>query len=495
MSRFLALVALFGGLSSQAWAEDAGASDTYEDAARALQAEQSRSYRIPRDLKLGFADIFTDQDQRTLIAVTTGDSTGGEDAPEARAACTIVVVDDQGARALSYYYRGGSTGCVGVLPHPEGGFLLRGTRQPVGEEPAEGGGELGFSARLDEEGAEVWALDDQALLDAQSVADGGTGAFRGDYLEAQPELAYDPQNDRLLAFSQAGLRGAANRRLSLGHIIDAGRGELRHSGLAFDISGAPGLVRSALYLADSGDFLVQTGSAAGPDANFFSYNGRRSIQRFRQAGDDWAERTIRQMTQTEDGRLLIMSSHSERPETDLVALDSTGELLWEGSAEQRTSEDVREIPQAFWVSGPYILLYFPTSEGGPRADILALESGESLGQTRFSELSPQGPVSLFSRGGGAFTMLTLELGSHIVHEYLLKVVSAQARPGGGAEPGDAGDDDANDGLIGPSRGSDSGCASAGNPQALPASIPLVALGLIVISFAARRKAGGHVEPT
>jgi hypothetical protein len=450
------------------------------EAAVSLRARELRSYEIPVGIDLSTAQITAAEDGRTIIAATTGVTrVVGEE--NLNAACTVVVVDEVGARSFEYRYRGGPTGCVGVVAHPEGGFFVRGARLAISAGGSKAGEVNGFTARIDGQGREVWALSDQALVDATSETEQGTGEFLGDYLKPHPQLAYSPAMDKLLAFSDASLSVADDRLVTQAHVIEAESGRLRVSGLTFGLAETRGTVVEAAARSDAGDFLIHTASLDGRDARFFAYNGRRGIDVFEPPGEDWSERVVRRMVYGADQRLYLLSTSPLQPgAAEIAVIDAQAEPVWTAELEGASDEGELGPARAMWVGLDYVLVYY-LPRSGPVLRVIDAQNGRELGVVALSGLTENGLVTILSGANGRMRLLTIDVQSYIVHEFRLDFAAGDGADGdaghGAVDSGDAGSGGADTGG--------GGCSAASAGSESPLSAAGLAFGLIVFTIASR----------
>lgn len=475
--------------------------DAREAAAVQLRVRWERSFELPAGMNLYGAQVLSGPGARTFIGQTTGQSqVAGQ--PSTNAACTVVVVDPGGARALSYRYRGESTGCVALAAAPDGGVYLRGARLMVDGHESGPGEVTGFAAYLDASGREVWALDDQALVDARPVAEQGTGALGAAYEAAQPPLVSAQSPNRLLGFGRVRLRGAGSPPLSRGYVVDADSGALLHSGLGFEMGARGAEVARVVRREGSADFLVQTQTADGLNAEFFVYNGRRGVERLQLEGHGfpsaaWAQRTVRGIGASANGYTYILSEIAGQLADEIVALDARGEVVWRATRGGQAGWQIDGRVLSMVVGPAHLLVYY-ADDSGPRVQILDADDGAVLGSAGLSEVGELGVVGIWGRPDGSATMLAVKLGEQVVHEFHLDVVDdlGQTEPDAGrsdAGPGaDAGhDEDAAGSLLGPATHPPEGCAAGRGGADSPLRPAGLAIGLLVITIATRRYAAGR----
>lgn len=474
--------------AQDAFSEDVLGPDATAEEAVHMRLSEVRRYQLPDGMTPGELKIAAGVDGRTLYAATTG-LAAAEDGGVQDAACTIVEAQQDGARAISYRFQDKPTGCVGVLAHPDGGFFVRGTHLTVlnlESVPAERGG---FTARVDAAGREVWALADQALLEAKGVADGGTGEFVGRYVGASPTMAFNPQTRRLLAFSNGQLSAGDSRRVTQAHVIDADSGALRTSGLGFGIQDAGTVLKTALYRASQNDFLIHFKTGSGADNPFFSYNGRRSIDTVEPAGAQWRERDIPQVVIAADQSLYILSRTSKRPDADaeVSAYDPQGNLRWSVVLAQDSGPASPGPAENIWLLKDHILVGFPAPLG-TSLRVLDRASGEQVGEERlgvnvvFGQIAYQ-ILGIAQAAGASASLISAEPQTRIMREDRIEILS------GPLPPDDANDVDAGAGDpdAPPSTGEDGGCAVA-NADALPPLSGLsLAFAVLVFTIANRKR--------
>ncbi|TDP75791.1 hypothetical protein DFR33_103130 [Bradymonas sediminis] len=477
------LVQAQDALSEDVFGPDA----TAEDAVH-MRLSEVRRYQLPDGLAPGELKVASGVDGRTLYAATTG-LAAAEEGGVQEAACTIVEAQEDGARAISFRFQDKPTGCVGVIAHPDGGFFVRGTHLTVlnlESVPAERGG---FTARIDAAGREVWALADQTLLEATRVADGGTGEFMGRYIGASPTMAFNPQTNRLLAFSNGELSAGDSRRLTQAHVIDANSGELRTSGLGFGIQDSGTVLKTALYRAAQNDFLIHFQTGAGTDNPFFSYNGRRSIDAFEPAGKQWRERDIPEVVLSADQSLYILSRTSKRPDADaeVSAYNAQGNLLWSVVLAQDSGPTSPGAAENIWLLKDHILVGFPAPIG-TALRVLERASGEQVGQERlgvnvvFGQIAYQ-ILGIAQAAQASASLISAEPQTRIMREDRIEILS------GPPTPNDANDADAGAGEPGGPQGSgeSGGCAVAKADALPPLSGLSLAFAVLVFTIANRRR--------
>jgi MYXO-CTERM domain-containing protein len=427
-----------------------------------LEFTELRSAELP--VPANGAQFTSTDDGRTVIANTTG-------APE-DPACTVVVIEAGGA--TSYEYQGGPTACVGLLPHPEGGFFLR-TTDPTADPEADPPIPAGATVRIDADGNEVWALSDQDLVDALPESDNGTGEFLGQYSGPVPLMAYSTQFDKLLAFTNGVLNIGGGSRLAQAHVIDADDGELRESGQTFG-EDAGGRLAALTTRESDGYFVLAILRAGTAGANFYSYNGRSNIDFFRPVGEQWDERNVKGITYDPQSNFYIMwiEGEGENATTQLTAAGPDESLLWSGSYDPNVTVGGQDInisePVAFWVGSRYaVVLHRKGAQVLLRVvDIL---DGTDLGVTVLEPPSGYIPLTILNGEQQRLKLVSYDEPNNRVVEYEISVSETN---GGGGE--DAGGSDGGDDAGGGNGGC--GCASTDNGTAPVGSALLALVGLL-----------------
>jgi hypothetical protein len=436
-----------------------------------LSATEVRNYDLPSDFELGQAQIQSTRDGTTVLSMTIGDETN--------AACTVLVANGADATSFSYQYQGGPTACVGVLAHPDGGFFVRGAKAD-----AEEGDVFGFSARIDAQGNEMWALPDQQLVDDSD--------FLGEYLQPHPELAYSPDSNKLLGFTTAGLNiGAEQVRLAQAHVLGAADGRLKENAKTFGNSGSAGFVAGTTTRTSDGDFLLYIYDAGSQGAHFFTYDGRISISKFEPLDQDWSRRYVRQMIYGPDDNVHLLWT----PETDTSAptnvtvVDDTAAEVWTASWPSTIDNPEGGEPVALgtplgmWVGADYSLVLYNTGQQ-LMLRVADAATGENLGVAALSGLTDHAPQAILNGADGSLKLLALNAAGDQLHELRLDI-SVQAGDGdAGGDPGaDAGPADASAG----SGGGDEGCATSAPGDPAPVSTAVLAFLFLVFTIAPRTR--------
>lgn len=445
-------------------------------AAVELSAEQVRSYDLPDGFALQDAQIQSTRDGLTMLSATTGDAMPVEGEEFTPFGCTVVVADSSEATEYTYRYQGNPTGCVGVLPHPDGGFFLRGA-----EGDAEEGDVVGFTTYIDAAGNEQWLVHDQRLVDALPEPD-GPGEFLGQYVQPHPEMAYSEQFDKLMAFTTGKLNIGGGQPLTQAHVINAGSGTLKVSGQTFGLSGSAGFIAETATRASDGYYLLYIYSAGSQGAYFFSFNGRNRIDTFAPLGEDWSQRYIRRMVYGPDENVHLLWTPTNEPgaPTNVTVVDGEANEVWSGSYEASDGDIELGAPRGMWVGANYTMVLYGGG-GSLQLRVIDVATGEELGLAPLDGLTEFQPVAILNGDQGRLKLLATNGEATQVHEFALEV---SATAGGGDAGGDAGFGDAGPGGSG---GGDEGCAAAGMGNSTPVSAALAGIGALLLGFGWRRR--------
>ncbi|MBA2664927.1 MAG: hypothetical protein H0U74_21745 [Bradymonadaceae bacterium] len=244
-----------------------------------IEVQEVRSFALPEDLNVGRIQVETNNPAMTVLH--------GPGGSEEEPSCVIVAAEGDSAVTHTYQYASLPTLCMSVLPKPGGGFFVRGIASDDPEALV-----IGFTAFLDATGTQVWAVHDQALLDAESRADGGTGTFLGAYLQPHNVLAYSARFDRLMAFTVGELNiGPQPRPITQAHVMNGTSGRIRISGQTFGQSGV-GYVADARARESDGYFLLYVYHFGSEGAYFFTYNGDEAVKAYKPRDEDWSKRFV-----------------------------------------------------------------------------------------------------------------------------------------------------------------------------------------------------------
>jgi MYXO-CTERM domain-containing protein len=411
--------------------------------------------------------IYTSTDDgRTVIANTTGEA----DDPS----CTAVVIDADSA--TSYAYQNGPTACVGLLPHPQGGFFLR-TVDPTADPMAAPPIPAGATVRVDSEGNEVWSLSDEDLVDALPESEGGTGEFLGQYNGPVSLMAYSAEFDKLLAFTNGLLNIGGGSRLVQAHVVDADDGQLRESGQTFG-EDSGGTLAALTTRESDGYFVLAIFRAGTSGANFYSYNGRRSIDFFRPVEQQWDERDVRGITYDQQSNFYILwvEGEGETVTTNLTAAGPNESLLWSESYESQAMVDGTSAnlgaPLAFWVGSRYAVVLYTTPDA-LLLRVVDILDGTELGVTTLEPPSGFVPLTILTGEQQRLKLITYDEENARIVEYELGVSETEGN-------GDGADAGGSDGGSSGGGGGSSGCGcTTGNGGGAPiGGVLLATLGLV-----------------
>ncbi len=376
-----------------------------------ISAQSLREYQLPGTFNLAEAAITVGANNDTIITSTLGAS------PES-SACGIVQANENGAKIIEYKFNAAPTRCLGVIPHPKGGVFLR------GDNPISADGVVsGFTAFLDGDGREVWAIPDQRLVDATAKPN-GTGIFLGEYEQPLPIMAYSEKLDKLIAFTVGRLNlGMDQKFISQAHVINVESGQFRISGQTFGQSGV-GIVGGVAVRNSDGHFILYYYSSGVRGAFFYAYDGRRSIDFFKPRGEEWDTRFIKKMVYQND-LLNLLWTDSEEPEsqTRLSVVTDTSAELWTALFDsQYTFSTGIEVnlgaPLSMWIGKQeYIILH----QSGDAFFLRHVDkNGASFGVGTLDELIPVPPVAVAITNEGDFKLFGYNQDTRFLSEFSLQ---------------------------------------------------------------------------
>lgn len=444
------------------------------EAALRVDLEDIRSYDVPSGFDLEERIVRGGSGGTTLIAGTTG---AGR-----QSACTVVVAAESTAKAFPYRHSEHGSRCLGALPHPEGGFFVRGFQG--GAEPGE---IAGFTARIASDGAEEWLLQDVEIA--------GHEGFRGEYRQPHAAMTYSETNDALLVFTLGRLTIGEidEKEVTNASVIEDGR--LRIPAKRLGSSGGFGVLGGLTTLEASGDFLLYMVQPGTDGAEFFTYDGRENVDAFRPADEDWSERFVRQLARGPEGNLYLLWTDDAEEEgpTWVTVVDAEGEPIWEEEYDAEFSEGGDSLslgtPSSMWVGNRYVVVLYETGRQLLRA--IDTETGEELGVAPLEGATELRPLNILKGGDGRLRVLATGADQRRFHE--LEIEFVEESRGGDAGLPDGGfadvrgeEDGANAGSGGANGGSGGGCALSGRrgPGA-----PVGALILLAPLLALRRSSG------
>jgi hypothetical protein len=352
----------------------------------------------------------------TLISNTSGSAEAS--------LCTVIIAADEEASALEYKYKDGPTQCISVVPHPEGGFFVRGV-DPSGEP----GDPVGFTSRIGPDGTELWEVADERLTTARAEPE-GTGEFIGAYNSPSQVMAYSARFDKLMAFTVGLLKlGIDDRPITQAHVVNAGSGQLKVTGQTFGQSGV-GIVAGTAVQSD-GNFVLYYFSSGVQGAIFYTYNGRESISFFEPGGESWETRIISQMV-THDDQIYLLWTPNDAADaaTHVTVTTVDGAQLWSNSwPAEYTQADGTQInlgpPLLMWVGAELVIVLHQVQlEEGAEYFLRAMNrDGESLGagsmQAVWGDFSP---LQVVKGADDRLKLLTYDSDNHRIHEFWLSIV-------------------------------------------------------------------------
>lgn len=439
-----------------------------------------RSWQVPQGFALGNSVVRSGPDGSTLVAATAGEG--------AESSCTVVVASKDSARAYPYRHSERGSSCVGALPHPDGGFFVRGFRAD-----AEEGDVAGFTARLDAEGRERWLVPDTELSEQSE--------FRGTYRRPHWAMAYSLERDRLLTFTVGRLKLGMLDERDLTQASVIGGGELSVPARTIGGTGGAGTVGGAEILQESGDFLVFVYRPTMEGGAFYTFDGRQQVDAFEPLGEDWSERFVRRMIVGPDGDIYILwtEDREEGSETRMAVVDEAAEEIWSERYDASATVDGETVelgsPRSFWVGSSNVLVLYPSDPTFVR--VLDAETGEQRGIAQLSGSTALQPLSFVRGPEGELRFLGVD-----AEQGRFRELRVDFREGGSA--GDAGLPDG--GLVdaggsggsggngsGGNGGGGGGCSTNGSPPDAPLRA-IVVWVLLVAPIAVSRGRERDPEP-
>lgn len=451
------------------------------------EAELLWDYDVPEGFSVSGAQVAQTPEGGTLIANTVGQMQ--------EATCTVVLVRpgdggaDDGWEAKAYPYKHGPKGtrCVSALAHPDSGFFVRGIQAGAME-----GDVAGFTAHLDGEGNEKWLLHDAEVA--------GADDFRGSYVAPHGAMAYSSRFEYLMTFtiSKFSIAMADEKQVTNLSIIKDGRFRIESKTIG-DNAGF-GVVGGAQTRASDGYFLLYLYSFGSQGANFYSYNGRESVDRFSPLGEDWSQRFVRRMQYGPQGRMVFLwlKRENNNPDSRLAVVDEEeGDEIWTGAysaeADVGGQDVLLGLPGDLHVGEDVILISYDTVNGY-FARVVDAADGTDYGVVDLSALVAQEPVGVLPGPAGGLKLLAQDRSAGTLYEYGLSFETSVTPGGGDAGLGDAGAPDAGSGDAGDAGtasgggGDSGGCRAAGDRGPVPTGgglAVLACLGLLGL-----RRSGG-----
>ncbi len=462
------------------------ASSATASAQVAIWGDTTRAYSAPPNFIPVNAQRERGPQDTTVLSATVG--------TETLAACVIIVVDDASATAFTYRHEERPTQCVGVIPGPEGGVFVRGL-----DPTAAMGVASGFTALIARDGSLRWSLSDQALVEARSTQQGGTGQLVGAYERPLQAMAYSPRTERLIAFTRSTLTlGAQQRAVTQAHIVSTPLGRLSVSGQTFG-DGGLALIQGAMTRQSDGQFLLTLTPPERAGSLFVSYDGRALVSAQQPLNTSWTQRVVIQVAPAPSQRALVLwtpSAQADAP-TQLALMREDGTPLWEGEwpvvAQTATGPLTLGRPLSVHADAEHALVSY-LAGGELWARVISMAQGDERGVVRLSQASPHGPVGLLSAPDGALVLLSYEVGARRMRELALRFEDAPVTPGdpdmGAPDMGapDMGAPDMGEPEPTPEASAQEGCAQGG-ARAGSGVASWLALLLIGACIARRRQMG------
>jgi hypothetical protein len=472
-----------------------------------VSASKYRSFEVPKNFPLRRpSPILRANYAGTTVLANTfvrKKKEGEKERPKPK--CMVIVVSGSGSdsSATAWPYRHSSKGtlCLGVLPHPEGGFFVRGFRAD-----ADKGDVAGFTARIGSDGSEKWLTTDSTLEASED--------FKGTYQNPAPVMAYSASSDYLLATTIAkfSFGNLDKKNVTYTSIYHAEDGQLRTEAQTVGDRSGFGELEGAFTLESSGDFLIYNLAQTGEGMNLYRYDGRTSIQAFDPLGESWGDRNVTDVVQGPEGRIYILWSTREASSTQtrMAVVDEEAEEVWSSAwrPSVRVGEQnvTLETPRSAVVGKEHVAILY--RNGRKRyLRVIDASSGRAYGVVQLGSVVENGQyVSMLEGKGGRIKVLTVGSDGRTFTETRLSFEgtveedesgedaggattdAGTARPGldaGGLEA-DVRSSDAggSNNATGGDGGSGGGCRTTGSPSPLPLSL-VVAIACFG-AFARRR---------
>jgi len=453
-----------------------------------IEADGVRSYQIPEEFSLKGRVVESTAQGRTLIANSTGQG--------ADAACTVIVATGESAEAYPYQHSSDGTRCVGVSPHPDGGFFVRGMAAG-----AERGDVAGFTARIDGQGREEWLVHDTKTAESDD--------FKGSYLQPHSPMAYSPQSQYLLTFTTGKLTIGEIDEKTATHASVLKGGEMRVPAKTIGGSAGFGVIGGVATLASTGEFLLYIYSPGSQGANFYTYDGRENVGAFQPMGEDWTDRFVRRMIYGPDSNIYLLWSDDQETAdpTRVTVVDEEAAEVWSeaygsevmlpadrpqgpppdaGDAGDAGRPDVKTVdlgpPAAIWVGSEHVVILYAAD--APYLRVLEAGTGREVGIADLTGAIDLTPIDILTGEEGRLKLLAVDDEMSRFHELSLAFEEGET-PNVDPDPGDAGLADAAEAGGNSSGGSESGCSTHGD---VPPSGPTAAIWLIAaFGLIARRR--------
>lgn len=378
-----------------------------------VTATPLRDYALPGAFGLTGALIESGAQDATLIAQSTGEGD--------QARCSIVVATAMDARVYRYGVDEQPTQCVGMTPHPDGGFFLR-TRNPQ----AVPGQITGATVYIDGQGIERWKIRDIELVDAQPRPS-GTGAFVGDYLTAYSTLLYSPTTDTLLAFTIGKLTvGIDDKFIAQAHVVKAASGEVVRSGQSIGQIGGGIPVRATVR--PDGAFVLAVDTLGLQGLVFYTYDGRETVEELRPLNESWEDRELVAMFFADDALHFVWLDPNDAAVTTEVATTNTSgrEILRQTfDSTYRFADGEFEVlgpPSNAW-RAPDELVVAHVVDTRVFLRLMNAKDGESPGVARLEGVVAQVPAAIVSTPNG-LRLLAWDAPNSRLYEYALAFADA-----------------------------------------------------------------------
>lgn len=398
----------------------------------ALEATLQREWALPLGFDPLSATLGSNRDGVVWLAATSG--------VEAASTCVVVVARADGARAVQLRPREIPSQCVGVDVDADGRVLARLLDPTAPPESVRGA-----TVAVDPDGAILWEVYDDDLVEAQPAADGGTGAFQGVYDSPAPALAWSPALDRALAFTASAFElGQVAQRLTLAHVVDGARAELDVSGLGFGPSGL-GVVSALTVRPEDGHFVaaVEPQSALEESYSFVSYDGRRGLDGFDPLSIGAFRGRVPVALSAAPGlRLHILWTEGPEAGADagLTTVDDQGRGFLDVDLPQDRSVAGEATalgrPLGIWTDGALAWILHDV-DGALFVRLVTLDEGEDWGVAPLGAATRQLPLGLAYVAPGQVGLITRDAAGTRINAWTLAATDLPDAPDVGAGEGEA----------------------------------------------------------
>ncbi len=450
----------------------------------ALEATLQREWALPLGFDPLAASLGSNRDGLVWLASTSG--------VEGASTCVVVVADADGARAVQLRPREIPSQCVGVDVDADGRVLAR-----LLDPTADPTSVRGATVAVDTDGAILWEVYDDDLIDAQPASDGGTGAFQGVYDSPASALAWSVELDRALAFTASAFElGQIAQPLTLAHVVDGERAELDVSGLGFGPSGL-GVVSALTVRPEDGHFVaaVEPQSALEESYSFVSYDGRRGLDGFDPlSAGAFRGRVPVALTAAVGLRLHILWTEGPEAGADagLTTVDDQGRGFLDVDLPQSRSVAGEPTdlgrPLGLWTDGALAWILHD-ADGVLFVRLVTLDEGEDWGVAPLGSVTRQIPLGLAYVGPDQVGLITRDAANSRINAWTLSATDLPDVPDTGAEEGDADAGFPLDGGIPPIDIPDAGEVLCGCRQTPGSPVPWSGVTLVaLLVLGARRRA-------